>query len=240
MAIYSRDEEYVKLLSVRDYTIKELARTLFISEPTVRRDILRLKEKNLVSCERGNVKLKTGAAEDSLPFLIRSCTNLNEKLSVAAQAIQTVNDGDTIMMDGSTTVQCLIPYLLKLKKITVITTSPKAAIELAASGIDCACTGGLIHRKKHFCYGFYSDEILTRYYADVAFFSCTALDNNGVISDTFLYANTQRRVMIENSKKQYLLCDSSKLNTRHNHTLCNVKALDGVFCDKPLKFDWET
>ena len=239
MANYSRDEEYLKLLSIRDYTVRELAQTLFISEPTVRRDIIRLKEKNLVICERGNVRLKTGSAESNLPFLIRNCEHLNEKLSIAAQAIETVKDGDTIMMDGSTTAQCLIPYLLKLKRIVVVTTSAKTAVELAAANIQCACTGGILHYRKFFCYGPYAEETLKRYYADVAFFSCSALDNDGVASDTLLYANTQRRVMIENSKKQYLLCDSSKLNRRHNHTLCTVKSLDGVFCDIPLQFDWQ-
>ena len=182
MTNYSRDEEYIKLLSARDYTVKELAQTLFVSEPTVRRDIIRLKEKDLVICERGNVRLKN---------------------------------------------------------IIALTTSAKTAIELAASGIHCACTGGVMHQSELFCYGPYSEEILKHYYSDVAFFSCTALDSDGTISDTFLYANTQRRVMIENSKKQYLLCDSSKLNTRHNHTLCNVKSLDGVFCDIPIEFDWQ-
>ena len=239
MANYSRDEEYLKLLSIRDYTVKELARTLFISEPTVRRDIIRLKEKNLVLCERGRVRLKTGAAEKDLPFLIRNCENLEKKLSIAAQAIEMVKDGDTIMMDGSTTAQCLIPYLLKRKRIIVVTTSPRTALELATSGIQCACTGGVMYPKKLFCYGPYAEEILKHYYADVAFFSCSALDSDGTASDTFLYGNTQRRVMMENSKRQYLLCDSSKLNKRLNHTLCNVKSLDGVFCDVPLQFDWQ-
>jgi DeoR family fructose operon transcriptional repressor len=239
MSNYTRDEEYLKLLSIRDYTVKELAQTLFISEPTVRRDIIRLKDKNLVICERGSVRLKTGAAENNLPFLIRNCEHLDEKLSIAAQAIETVKDGDTIMMDGSTTAQCLIPYLLKLKKIIVVTSSPRTALELATSGIQCACTGGVMYPKKLFCYGPYSEEVLKHYYADVAFFSCGALDGNGTVSDTFLYANTQRKVMMENSKKQYLLCDSSKLGKRLNHTLCNAKSLDGVFCDIPLKFDWQ-
>lgn len=47
MAIYNREEEYVKLLTEHTYTVKELAQKLFVSEPTVRRDILLLKKKEL-------------------------------------------------------------------------------------------------------------------------------------------------------------------------------------------------
>ncbi|MBO5479957.1 MAG: DeoR family transcriptional regulator [Clostridia bacterium] len=55
MAIYNREEEYVKLLTERTYTVKELAQKLFVSEPTVRRDILLLKKKELVTCVNVNI-----------------------------------------------------------------------------------------------------------------------------------------------------------------------------------------
>lgn len=237
MATYSRDEEYLKLLSIRDYTVKELARSLFISEPTVRRDITRMKEKDLVICDRGTVRLKTASAERQLPILIRTCPRLNEKLAIAEQAIEMVKDGDTIMLDGSTTAQCLLPYLIKRKKLVVITNSTKTAIELAASGINTGCTGGLINPDSFNCYGPYAEEILGHYYADVAFFSCEAIDHDGTVSDSYLFANSIRRVMIENSKRKYLLCDSTKYGRRLTHTLCNVKSLSGYFCEIPLKFD---
>lgn len=237
MATYSRDEEYLKLLSIRDYTVKELASSLFISEPTVRRDILRMKEKNLVICDRGRVRLVNGSADKELPFLIRTCPRLNAKLAMAEQAIEMVRDGDTIMLDGSTSAQCLIPYLLKRKKLVVVTTSMKTAIELAASGIDTGCTGGVVNRRSFNCYGPYAEEILKHYYADVAFFSCGAIDYDGTISDDYIYACSIRRVMMENSRQKYLLCDSSKYGQRLTHTLCNVKSLSGYFCEIPLKFD---
>ena len=45
MSTYKRESEYIRLLAGRDHTVKELAEKLFISEPTVRRDIALLKEK---------------------------------------------------------------------------------------------------------------------------------------------------------------------------------------------------
>ena len=39
MPIYERENSYINLLSERSYTVKELSEALFISEPTVRRDI---------------------------------------------------------------------------------------------------------------------------------------------------------------------------------------------------------
>ena len=42
MAIYTREDTYIKILTERTHTVKELAEKLFISEPTVRRDILQM------------------------------------------------------------------------------------------------------------------------------------------------------------------------------------------------------
>ena len=58
MSIFNREEQYLKILSEREHTVKELSEKLFISEPTVRRDIIILKEKELLVCNRGIVRLK--------------------------------------------------------------------------------------------------------------------------------------------------------------------------------------
>ena len=49
MSIHNREELYVKLLSEKEHTVEELANKLFISEPTVRRDILVLEKKDIIT-----------------------------------------------------------------------------------------------------------------------------------------------------------------------------------------------
>ncbi len=50
MSTHKRENEYIKLLSARDHSVAELASMLFVSEPTVRRDIITLKEQDLLTC----------------------------------------------------------------------------------------------------------------------------------------------------------------------------------------------
>ena len=45
MSLYNRESQYVNLLVNRSHTVKELSKKLFISEPTVRRDIILLQKK---------------------------------------------------------------------------------------------------------------------------------------------------------------------------------------------------
>ena len=47
MSIHERENKYINLLSERNYTVKELSNALFISEPTVRRDVNEMIKKEI-------------------------------------------------------------------------------------------------------------------------------------------------------------------------------------------------
>ena len=53
MAIYEREKEYIRLLSERSYKIPELAKALYVSEPTVRRDVICMKNNGLIESKKG-------------------------------------------------------------------------------------------------------------------------------------------------------------------------------------------
>ncbi len=235
MAIYTRENEYIKLLEARDHTVKELSDKLFISEPTVRRDIILMKEKDLVVCKRGLVSLKKNSASKRIPLPIRDLENKEKKELIAAKAIHFINDGDVIMLDASTTAQYLLPHLAKLKNIFVITNGAKTAIELAAFGIKTVCCGGEITNESLSYIGPDAEGTLKKYHADIAFFSCRGIDESGVVSDNSILENSVRRVMMENADKKILLCDSSKIGHRYLNMLCNTTELDAVICDTKIE-----
>ena len=58
MSIHDREDKYINLLSEKEHTIEELANKLFVSEPTVRRDILILERKDIVTRKRGKISIK--------------------------------------------------------------------------------------------------------------------------------------------------------------------------------------
>lgn len=235
MAIYTRENEYIRLLAARDHTVKELADKLFISEPTVRRDIVKMKEKEIVTCQRGVVSIKRNSADKRIPLHVRDLENIELKKRIALEAASHINDGDVIMLDASTSAQCIIPHLIKFKDIFVITNGINTAVELASLGIKTVCSGGELTSESLSFIGPDAETVLDRYFADIAFFSCRGLDNDGVASDNSILENNIRRLMIKNSKRKFLLCDSTKLSRRYLNKLCDSIALDGIICDIPIK-----
>ena len=95
-------------------------------------------------------------------------------------------------------------------------------------GIKTISTGGEITLES-FCYvGADAEMVLRRYNADITFFSCRGLTDDGLATDTSVLENSIRRIMIKNSSQSFLLCDKSKLGNKYLNTLCNVKELSGV------------
>lgn len=234
MSIHTRENKYITLLSEKEYTVKELAEKLFISEPTVRRDIIILQKKEILTCKRGNVKLKTNYADQRIPLFIREMEHNEGKREIALKAISKVKDGYVIMLDASTTAYYIVPHLTQFKNLLIITNGAKTALHAASMGIRTICTGGEIELESFAYLGTDAEDVLRRYNADVAFFSCRGLDSDGIATDNSILENSIRRIMIKNSNKCYLLCDKSKFGSRHLNTLCNTDELDGVITNSSM------
>lgn len=228
MSIFNREEQYLKLLANGECTVKELAEKLFISEPTVRRDIIILKKKDLIVSNRGIVKLKPKYADQRIPLFVRNLEYNEAKKEIAQKAIRHIKDGDVIMLDASTTVYHLLVHLTSFKNILVITNGAKTALEAASMGIKTICTGGEMTLESFSFVGTDAEKILRQYNADVAFFSCRGFSDDGMVTDNSILENSIRRIMIEKSRKKFLLCDKSKFGQKYLNTLCVKDKLDGI------------
>lgn len=228
MSIYNREQQYIHLLSEKPHTVKELAEKLFISEPTVRRDIVKLENKEILVCKRGHVSLKTNFADQRIPLFIRDMEQSEAKKEIARKAVSHVKDGDVIMLDASTTAYYLLPLLANFQKILVITNGAKTALEAASMGIRTICTGGEMTLESFSYVGTDAETILRQYNADIAFFSCRGLTKDGIVTDNSILENAIRKIMITNAQKNFLLCDKSKLDKTYLNTLCHADELSGV------------
>lgn len=231
MSTYQREAQYIHLLSLKEHTVKELSEKLFVSEPTVRRDLRVLREKEILVTKHGNVSLKPSFSDRRIPLFIREQEQNAEKIKIALHAVSHIKDGDVIMLDASTTAYHLLPHLSTFKNIIIITNGAKTAIEATAMGIKTFCTGGEMTSESYSYVGIDAENMLRRYNADVAFFSCRGVSERGDITDSSILENSVRRIMIANSKKSFVLCDKSKLGKTFIHTLCHKNELSGIISD---------
>ena len=132
------------------------------------------------------------------------------------------------MLDASTSAFYLLPHLAEFKNILIITNGAKTALEAASMGIRTISTGGELTLESFSYIGSDAEDILQKYNADLAFFSCRGVSETGLATDNSIMENKIRRLMIRNSKRAFLLCDKSKFNRTYLNTLCHIDELDGV------------
>lgn len=215
----------------------EMARELYISRPTLRRDLIKLEEKGALTRTHGGAKLTTRPADDTIPASLRMDEDSGAKNMIAAEAAKLVRDGDTVMLDGSTSALYLAAALREKHDVVVITSGARTALILGGMGINTICTGGQLIGSSESFIGGDALRTISCYNADVVFFSCRGLDDEGNLTDNSVGEDLVRLEMMKRSRKSVLLLDSGKIGRRCLHNLRHVSEIDHVVCDKPLPED---
>ena len=217
------------LLKQKKVSVKELADFLFISEPSVRRDLASLEKQNLIKRVHGGAMLEeTMLSKNKIPFMIREYEQSSAKVLIAQKAIDLINDNDVIFMDASTSCYYLIPFLSSKRNITVVTNGVKALTKLAEYDINTISTGGTLVNSCLALVGEEAYKTIETFNADIAFFSCRGLSDDGYLTDIAPEENNIRKHMMKNSKKSYLLCASEKFGKKYFHNLCHKDELTGI------------
>lgn len=229
-----RDREILEILvAQRQATVKELAARLFVSEPSIRRDLVGLEKQNLIKRVHGGAVIEeTALSKNKIPFAIRELEQSNAKVIIAQKAIELVHDNDVIFLDASTSAYQLIPFLQSRRNLTVITNGVRALEKLAEYDINTISTGGSLIASCMALVGEDAYRTIESINADVAFFSCRGLSSDGYLTDIAPAENHVRKKMIKNAKRSYLLCTSDKLGKKYYHNLCHSKELDGIITNQ--------
>ena len=221
------------LLKEKRCSVKDLAKALYISQPSVRRDLQSLEAQNLIKRVHGGAMLEESAvSKNKIPFLIREYEQSGAKAILARKAAELVCDGDVIFLDASTSCYYLIPYLAGKKGITVVTSGVKALSKLAEYDIRTVSTGGTLINSCLALVGEEAYQTLESFNADLAFFSCRGVSEDGYLTDISPEENGVRKKMIRRAKRSYLLCATEKFGKRYFHNLCHKDEIDGIITEK--------
>ena len=234
---FGRLQEILNILSEnRSCTVSSLAQRLYVSEATIRRDLNALEKQGHVRRVFGGVVLIQNDQKD-VPFY--GHTTLDEdKEEIARRAAELIHNGDTIMLDASSTACALIRHLKRFKSLTVITNSALVAGGLQELDARVFITGGFMPHNSQGFVGNYAESMLANFSADILFFTCAALDMNGEMSDTSSDEISIRRVMMRRAKKRVLLCDKQKFGLNHCFTLGTLEDVDVLISDAEYPGLW--
>lgn len=238
LAIERRNEILVKLQTERRVVVSELSQFYGVSEETIRRDLEKLVNDGFATKSYGGAVINENTNID-LPFNIRKNHNVIEKQKIASLIDSLVNDGDSIMLDASSTSVYIAKALSNKKNLTLITNSIELLIELFdAPSWTVLSTGGVARGGSFALVGPQTDKMLKMYHVDKAIISCKGLDMTAGVTDSDeLHANN-KYTMLKAARSKILALDISKFDKTAFTTVAPLDDIDIIITDKEPDEKW--
>ncbi len=235
-----RSDRIQKLLSYIDQhgyvSFSDLCHEFKVSSATMRRDLTTLAQKGLIERMHGAVKSMIDDQKYEPPYSERINMNLEEKRRIVERAMTEIKNGDSIILDSSTTV-CELAKLLANSSlsITVMTNDIEIAYILAPHPtIELITVGGYIRKGYYTSTGFFAENLWKELHADKLFLGVDAVDPKYGMMNYRIEEMSCKRLMIERAKECVVLCDHTKFTASAVLQICPFDKVDKVITGTEL------
>ena len=240
MTSFERRQRLLEILrSQPGVRVPELAALLGVSQGTVRNDLEALAEGGQVSRVHGGAV----PAEDHQPaspsFSARARKNEAAKLSIARWAAELVEDGDSILLDASTTVCYMARYLRDRRRLRVITNGIEVARQLAANPTNTVVlVGGVLNSDGSSITGPLGEQFFQGLHAQRAFVSCSGFSLETGLTEVHIYEGQLKGRAIATANAIIALVDSSKFGKVDLTPFARCDQITQLFTDNNLSPAW--
>jgi DeoR/GlpR family transcriptional regulator of sugar metabolism len=209
-----------------------LARTLRTSESTVRRDLAALEKEGLVKRVHGGA-LAVTRTEAAYDFAGQARRMAGAKARIARAAASLVEDGQTVILDGGSTVAAVARELVH-RSLHVLTNSlPIASVFERARDVELTLTGGTLYPRLGVLLGPLCEQMLGSVAADVLVMGTGGVTDAGFGNNSTLVVGSERR-MIEVSRKVVIVADHTKFGRAGMIPLAPLESAHVVVSDREL------
>jgi DeoR/GlpR family transcriptional regulator of sugar metabolism len=214
--------------------VADLATQFHVSSVTIRKDLLILEaEHRLVRTHGGAIAVDRSRPE--LSFDIRERLQADEKQLIGAAGAALVSDGESIVMDASTTALSVARHLKARggwSQLTVITNGLRLASELAGHpGITVLMLGGRVRWEALSVVGQLGDGLFSRINVQKAFLGAAGFTLETGLSDATDEEAQIKRSMVAAAREVIAIVDHTKWQRAAFATFCPTEQVDIVLTD---------
>jgi DeoR/GlpR family transcriptional regulator of sugar metabolism len=223
-----------QMLASRDFVdLETLCRELDTSESSIRRDLDILEqERFLRRVYGGAVSLQTTPAR-AFDFAVESTRLRDEKSRIARVAAALVEDGQTVILDGGSTVAA-VARELSTKQLHIVTNSLPIAESLEPlRNIELTLTGGYFDPRLRVMLGPFCEQMLGAIRADALIMGIGSITETGFSNNNTLVVGSEQK-MIEVAGKVIIVADHTKFGRGGMIPVAPLNAADVVISDTGL------
>ncbi|MDF2046478.1 DeoR/GlpR family DNA-binding transcription regulator [Microbacterium sp. Kw_RZR3] len=220
--------------------VKDVALELGLSEDSIRRDLRELDAAGLAVRVYGGALPASPAVAD---YDARGRVARSSKARVAAAAVELIEPGATVLLDGGTTALALVEALPRSFAGTVITHSPTIAAALLHHDAEVVVIGGRVFKHSAVACGSAAVEAAQRISADIFFLGVTGVHPAAGFTTGDADEAAMKRVLAERAAETFVLASEEKLGAASRFGILPLDGVTGIVADldpaTPLAADLE-
>ena len=240
MTYFERRQRLLEILRTRPgLRVPELAALLDVSQGTVRNDLEAMADSGLVNRVHGGAVLAEDQPPASPSFSSRAHKNDASKLMIARWAAELVEDGDSILLDASTTVYFMARYLKDRRRLRVITNGIEVGRQLAGNPTNTVILmGGMLNTDGSSITGPLGEQLFQGLHVQKAFVSCSGFTLETGLTEVHIYEGQLKSRAIATANDVIALVDSSKFGKVDLTPFARSEQITQLFTDSNLSSAW--
>jgi DeoR family fructose operon transcriptional repressor len=231
---FERRRQIVNLLRERPgIRVTQLAELLDVSQGTIRSDLTELEDAGHLRRLRGGAVLRHDHRFLSPPFAAHLQVNADAKQWIARRASSMIEDGDSILLDASTTVFGMVPHLRSCHNLTVVTNGIEIGLAQAQDRSHTVIVAGrTIHPDCTSVVGHLGEKILEGPHVKTAFVSCSRFSVEAGLTEADIQEIQIKRKMVRCAERVVALIDSSKFGRVNLTSFADLGHISHLLTDR--------
>ncbi len=211
--------------------VADLSKIFKVSEVTIRQDLDRLEQEDLIIREHGGAYLKSLSTQvQSLTFQHRE--NMDLKARIGQMAADLIEDGDTVILDSGSTVTEVARHLPERRDLTVITNAVNIPMIIGGRpGVTVLLSGGEFKAPTLSLTGQKAADFFVNLHADKLFLATAGITLKAGLTYPSLSDLPVKKAMIEAASTVYLVADSTKIGKQALASLGALALIDYLITD---------
>jgi DeoR/GlpR family transcriptional regulator of sugar metabolism len=213
-------------------SFEDLCERFNASKSSIRRDLIELERKGVLRRVHGGaISLQT--RDEMLDFKRLSVSSHDEKVRIGKVASLLVQDGQTVILGGGSTVAEVANHLSDRLVQIVTNSTPVAQIFWDSKQAEVTLTGGYLYPRLGVQIGPICERMLNSVRADLAIMGIAGVTAAG-ISDSNSLNVESIRAMIRAARKVVIVADHSKFGHDSMIHVATLSDIDQIVSDKDL------
>ena len=226
--------------------VTQIAEMLDVSAGTIRNDLNALQEEEKIKRVLGGAVVvqqqpQANPQRDGFEIESTEVPYVAAKQRIARWAADTIDDGDTIFLDASSTVRAMVPHLREYTRLTIVTNGLETAGQIARSmSHPVILVGGIVNRSGKATTSLIGLEMLEDLHIRTAYVSCVGFDLMVGMTERNIEEAQLKKALLSSIPRIIALVGSNKIGNVSTQPFVTPERITHVFTDSDISADFIT